>query len=198
MIKTRSWRLSGGLDLVRDPLTRHRYPGALIGVNNYESREEGYRRIDGYERFDGRKSPSDILEDDPEKEDEETEKRRAAIEKPPGVGNIWVWRYNNTCYAFRKDIVGTSSNPAKFAMHRSSKSGWGEVDLGYKVAFTTGSGDAPENGETIEKTGGASGTVIGHYLTGGTWAGDDAEGFIGPQLRLGQCTEVRGQRCRHD
>ena len=50
-------RFEGGLDLVSPPLTID--AGKCISINNYECNAlGGYRRIDGYERFDGRPSPS--------------------------------------------------------------------------------------------------------------------------------------------
>ena len=50
-------RFAGGLDLVSPPLTID--AGKCISINNYECNSlGGYRRIDGYERFDGRPSPS--------------------------------------------------------------------------------------------------------------------------------------------
>ncbi len=50
-------RFAGGLDLVSPPLTID--AGKCISINNYECNTlGGYRRIDGYERFDGRPSPS--------------------------------------------------------------------------------------------------------------------------------------------
>lgn len=50
-------RFAGGLDMVSPPLTIDN--GKCISINNYECNSlGGYRRIDGYERFDGRVSPS--------------------------------------------------------------------------------------------------------------------------------------------
>lgn len=47
----------GGLDLRTRPLGRN--PGRAIGGRNYVSVPEGYRRIGGFERLDGRPAPSD-------------------------------------------------------------------------------------------------------------------------------------------
>ena len=168
---TASWRLEGGLNLVRGALTRNRYPGELVGCLNIESRAEGYRRIDGYERFDGRPSPSYVIEDEVGREAEETEKRRKLIEKVPGTGHIWVWRYNNVTYAFR-------ANGTKMQMNRSTETGWQAVPLGHRVAFTAGSGATIANGEALANTSSVAATVIGHYLTSGTWAGGDAAGVL--------------------
>lgn len=49
--------LGGGLDLVSPAIAKK--PGTVIDSQNYEpSINGGYRRIDGYERFDGRASPT--------------------------------------------------------------------------------------------------------------------------------------------
>ena len=47
----------GGLDLISGPLTVK--PGRLWTSQNYMPSEGGYERIPGYERYDGRPSPSD-------------------------------------------------------------------------------------------------------------------------------------------
>lgn len=57
-IQQRFFGMRGGLDLETPSVTVD--PGRLIGAQNYEARVQGgYRRIDGYERFDGRPRPSD-------------------------------------------------------------------------------------------------------------------------------------------
>ncbi len=56
-IKTQYFQLSGGLDLRTPAISVP--PGRAIGVENYESSARGYRRIDGFERLDGRPAPSD-------------------------------------------------------------------------------------------------------------------------------------------
>ena len=56
--RTVTFTLGGGLDLVTPASSMP--PGRLIGCLNYEPDDQGgYRRIQGYERFDGRPSPSD-------------------------------------------------------------------------------------------------------------------------------------------
>ncbi len=49
--------LIGGLDQVTTPISIP--PGFAISAQNYESEVRGYRRISGYEVFDGRPAPSD-------------------------------------------------------------------------------------------------------------------------------------------
>lgn len=172
MMQTQSWKLAGGLNLTRDAITRHRAPGELIGCMNYESREEGYRRIDGYERFDGRKSPSNIFDDELGAEDAETEKRRALITAVPGTTLLAVWRYRDRTYAFS---VGTDG---AVTMHGSSSTGWQAIALGWSVAFTAGTGVVPEAGDSLTAAGSQIGTVIGYHLTSGAWADDDAAGVL--------------------
>ncbi len=56
--RTSSFILGGGLDMITPPLQIQ--PGRVLGGYNYEPLTTGgYRRIDGYERFDGRLSPTD-------------------------------------------------------------------------------------------------------------------------------------------
>jgi hypothetical protein len=56
--KTQTFPLVGGLDVESAQLSRQ--PGLVMGGNNYESSpENGYERIGGFERFDGRPRPSD-------------------------------------------------------------------------------------------------------------------------------------------
>jgi hypothetical protein len=57
--QTQFFALQGGLDLVTPAI---RTPaGSLIAGLNYEPVERGYRRIQGYERFDGRPKPSEAV-----------------------------------------------------------------------------------------------------------------------------------------
>lgn len=58
VVATDYYPFKGGLDLMDPPMSVP--PGALIGCNNFEPAiRGGYRRVDGYERFDGHASPSD-------------------------------------------------------------------------------------------------------------------------------------------
>lgn len=58
MQKTYDFILKGGLDLTTPAAVIK--PGRVIGAKNYEPDDEGgYRRLAGYERFDGQPSPSD-------------------------------------------------------------------------------------------------------------------------------------------
>jgi len=56
--RAKSFQLKGGVNETTPPLSLK--PGELYGASNYEPGEtNGYRRIDGYERLDGRLSPSE-------------------------------------------------------------------------------------------------------------------------------------------
>lgn len=173
MMKTHRWMLGGGIDLVRPPINRHKAPGELIGCMNYESRDEGYRRIQGYERFDGRKAPSNIFDDDPGEEDKQAEIRRAAIGPVPGDNLLAVWRYRDRTYAFARDGSETK-------MYGSSPNGWQQLPLGWRTTFTGGTGSLSP-GDTIQTGGGRQAPrakVLGFYLTSGAWDDDDAAGVI--------------------
>lgn len=56
MTETKFYPLSGGLDLVTPAIATN--PGRVVSGRNYEPSPRGYRRIDGWERFDGRVKPS--------------------------------------------------------------------------------------------------------------------------------------------
>lgn len=59
-LQTQYFPLVGGLDAESAQLTLK--PGAVLGALNYESSAlDGYERIGGYERFDGRPRPSDAV-----------------------------------------------------------------------------------------------------------------------------------------
>ena len=56
--KTTYWPLGGGLDVTTPALSVK--PGRALALNNYEPWfNGGYRRVDGFERFDGRPKPSE-------------------------------------------------------------------------------------------------------------------------------------------
>jgi hypothetical protein len=55
--QTYSFALGGGMDEITQPLAIN--PGRAITCLNHESVENGYGRVDGYERFDGRPGPTD-------------------------------------------------------------------------------------------------------------------------------------------
>jgi len=125
-VKTKYFQMAGGLDLVSPALAL--MPGAMISCLNYEiGAFGGYRRIDGYERFDGRPSPHKAtFTDTGNKVSNDAayaaavEVRRAAILEVPGSGAILgVHAYNGSVYAFRNNVGGTEA-----IMHKSTAAGW--------------------------------------------------------------------------
>jgi hypothetical protein len=58
MRKSAHFPVGGGLNLTAPALKLR--PGEILASQNYETDREGnYRRVDGYERYDGNPSPSD-------------------------------------------------------------------------------------------------------------------------------------------
>ena len=51
--------MQGGIDLITQAIALK--PGYLIASQNYESEMRGYRRCQGYERFDGMPAPSEAV-----------------------------------------------------------------------------------------------------------------------------------------
>jgi hypothetical protein len=255
-----TFALSGGLDLITPAI---RMPsGHAIAANNYEPEAEGYARIGGYERLDGRPKPSlasySVLSFDAGQtaisqydtitgatsgatgialydvtpatgtwvggdatgtivlvnvsgtfqdnenlqvsaatvavangvatsrgagnDTDDTTYLRAAIEyrrtqigQPSGSGAIrGVWVYNGDYYCFRDNSGGTAGQ-----MFKSSASGWGLVDLGRTIDFTSGGTYEIAEGDTITgATSGATATVRRVIITSGTFAGGDAAGRL--------------------
>lgn len=103
------------------------------------------------------------------------EATRADIGPVPGSGSLLgVWQYNGVKYAFRNNSGGTAA-----VMHKSSTSGWTEIDLGEYLEFTSGGTIEIAEEDVIEgETGGATATVKRVVLQSGTWAGADAAGYF--------------------
>ena len=134
-ISTNSYFAKGGLNLRAGPLDTA--PGEAIQLNNYEIDEDGhYRRIDGFERFDGQSRPSEYLPTG-QLTDEAyladliagTEARRALIQPVPGSGPIrGVVQYNGVVYAFRDNAGGTECK-----MYEATGAGWSEIVTGVTI-----------------------------------------------------------------
>lgn len=110
---------AGGLDLKTPPLKLP--PGAMIDCRNFECDAiGGYTLSKGYERFDGRPSPT-------ETEDSATRStRRDAIEQVPGAGPIrGTWIYKGEVYAFRDNAAQDAC-----AMFKATPGGWSEISTG--------------------------------------------------------------------
>ena len=113
MTQVSTFPFNGGLNLGASPGALK--PGELLYVENFICEQNGgYKRIAGYERFDGQPSPSGGADATA------IATRRAAIQAVPGEGPIrGVWVYKGVVYAFR-NIVGSAS----CTMWASSGAGW--------------------------------------------------------------------------
>lgn len=128
--KLQYYPLGGGLDITTAAIVAR--PGTARAALNYESDITGYRRISGYERFDGQPSPTDAFDAaaDVVSGAVAREAARAAILQVPGEGPVrGVWFYNGNWYAFR-DTVGATAG----AMYVATGTGWQLVSN----AFTAG------------------------------------------------------------
>jgi hypothetical protein len=130
-IQSTSIIFKGGLNLAASVLELQ--PGEAIQLFNYEVNTLGrYQRVLGYERFDGRLSPSALTATDltgypfTSDADElaasiiERDARRTAIQVVPGSGPIrGIVSYGGNVYAFRDSADQTKCN-----MYKSSGTGW--------------------------------------------------------------------------
>ncbi len=126
--------LRGGLNLADSDSDMK--PGECRELVNYEVNTSGrYQRVTGYERFDGRPSPSSVrivdLPGFPFDTDEaalaalevEMETRRALIQAVPGSGQvIGVFMFAGIVYAMRNIADGTAAK-----LYRATVAGWVEV-----------------------------------------------------------------------
>jgi hypothetical protein len=168
----------GGLDQVTQAMIVPR--GRVIGCNNYQSSIQGYRRCDGYERYDGRQSPtaagqSFLDEGDYDGARAARDAQRALIQAVPGTGAVrGVVRLKGVLYAWRDAADGT-----KGVMFAATSAGWQAVPLGYSVYFTSGGVHEIVAGETIAgATSGKTALVRKVITTSGTYGGGDAAGYL--------------------
>lgn len=119
--------LGGGLDITTAAIVAR--PGTARAAMNYESDITGYRRLAGYERYDGRPSPTDAFDaaSDIITGAVDREAARAAITQVPGEGPIrGVWFYDGDLYAFRDNVGATNCT-----MFRATGSGWQSVSTAF-------------------------------------------------------------------
>lgn len=100
---------------------------------------------------------------------------RAQIQVVPGEGRILGCAiYEGVVYAFRNAVGGASA-----AMFRSSAAGWVQVGLGSSLNFSAGLAAGIAEGDTITGvTSGASGVVRRVIVQSGTFAGNNAVGYL--------------------
>lgn len=156
--------LQGGLDLVTPPMAVP--AGRAVAAMNYEPEARGYRRIGGYERFDGRPSPSRGANA------EDIATRRAVIGKPPGRGPIrGVQVFEGEVYCFRDSLSGDGQ------MFRSTPDGWEKLSFGFTLTFKNGSAEFSEGVKLLGATSAAVAVIDRVVLQSGVWDGS-AAGYL--------------------
>lgn len=98
---------------------------------------------------------------------------RSDITAVPGSGSVLgVWQYAGSVYAFRNNAGGTAVD-----MYKATTSGWTQVALGRKLAFTSGGTTEIAVGNTITgAVSGATAVITGVAVSSGTWAAGTAAG----------------------
>lgn len=99
---------------------------------------------------------------------------RSDIGAVPGAGPIrGVIYYNGVAYAWRNNAGSTA-----MAIYKSTTSGWTLVNLGYEMAFNTGTTAIVEGQTVVGQTSSATGVVTRVVLSSGTWAAGTAAGYL--------------------
>lgn len=100
---------------------------------------------------------------------------RALITAVPGEGAVrGVFRFNDVVYAIRNAVGGATA-----VLHKTTGSGWSAVALGWRVAFSNGGTYQIQDGDLMEgNVSGATATISRVMLTGGSWAGNNATGWL--------------------
>lgn len=190
-----SYALAGGLDETSQALFVPK--GRVIGCKNHESVSTGYARVQGYERYDGRPSPTAVFSAvDADAAVAARDAARAAIQKPPGSGPIrGVACFLGQRYAWRDNEEGTAG-----VMYRASPAGWTPVDIGLTADFTSGSTEIAEATTITGATSEATAFVVRVVLVSGAWTDGTAAGylvltdvsgtFVGEDLNVGSATNV--------
>jgi hypothetical protein len=157
--------LGGGLDLVTPAIQMP--AGRVIAALNYEPVANGYRRLIGFERFDGRAAPSDGG-------------TRSDITAIPGSGPVkGVFRYNGDTYAVRLSPGGGPADSDVDYIYKATAGGWIAIEIGSTLQFSAGGPHQLVEGDVITgPTSGASAVVKFVDLAGGTWAASTAAGTL--------------------
>jgi hypothetical protein len=115
--------LAGGDDIVTPGIMAN--PGTARVSSNYEADQSGYRRLGGYERYDGRLSPTAAYEaaDNIVQGAIDRENARAAITAVPGSGPVrGIHYYLGEVYAWRNTADGLAGG-----MYVATSGGWALV-----------------------------------------------------------------------
>ena len=162
--------LGGGLDQVSAKISMP--PGAAVSGVNLEPMPYGYRRMDGFERFDGHPKPSQAgMGEDAA---QAIEAARARILPVPGSGVIrGIHLFKGEVYSIRDNAQGTQGE-----LYKATASGWERQRLGSTLFFTHGSTTILEGYHVKGATSGATATVKRVILDSGAWTSMDAAGRL--------------------
>lgn len=141
--------MSGGLDVVTPYFNMP--PGRMISCLNYEMLPKGgYRRISGYQLFDGSIAPEPV----------------------PGFGDIrGVAVLNSVVFAIRDQELNGG-------LFRATAGGWVEQDLGSSLDFKNGVADFVEGQSLTGEDSGATATIERVVFSGGTNGVGDSNGRL--------------------
>lgn len=167
---SQAFPLMGGLDLVTSRLLAN--PGTVIDAVNFEAVAQGYRRIGGFVPYDGREFSSTY--------------NLGTITSIPGSGPIrGIFGFEKEpgrVIAFRDSVNGLTCQ----MWYSSLYNGWSLVDLGTKINFTNGSGEADFLHTIITgSTSSAIASVSDIVVTSGSFDANDAAGYIVVTFRTG-------------
>ena len=99
---------------------------------------------------------------------------RSDIAAVPGEGSVWGgFTLEGTKYAIRNHTGGATAK-----LFKATAAGWSEVTLGREIAFNSGSTEISEGDTITGATSAATATVERVQVTGGTWGGGDAAGWL--------------------
>jgi len=174
--RTKFFAFTGGENLV-DPVIMMD-AGELHDSLNYENRTNGgYRRIQGYERYDGQPSPSQFPLSNYNSRDDwivAVEAARANILPLPGSGPVrGVWVYNGITYGWRDNAAGTAC-----VMYKATVTGWQEVPMNYTLNFTAGTSEILIGDTITGDSSGATAVVCRIFVESGDWSTNDAAGRL--------------------
>lgn len=163
---TSTFLMRGGLDLVSPPIAVPN--GRAIAALNYEPEIAGYKRMVGFERYDGQTSPSSGANPTA------VAALRALISTVPGSGAVrGVCVYDGAVWAFRDTSLGEG------AMYKATSTGWAlQTFDSHIVYFSAGTAAFVEGEVLVGGTSTATATIKRIVLQAGTFSGGTAVGYL--------------------
>lgn len=173
---TKFFPFDGGENLA-DPVITMK-AGELHDSMNYENNASGgYKRVQGFERFDGQLSPASIEESSYQDHASwvaAVEAARALINPVTGSGPIrGIWQYKGEKYAFRDNAAATAAG-----MFKATPTGWVEITPESYIEFDTGNIGIYVGDTIVGDTSGATAVVDYIAITSGEFGSGNAAGRI--------------------